>query len=105
MLQKKLTMNLRFIALRFKIYYDKKRSEKIDLKVGEKTFVLKKNIKIIKKSNKLNHVKLELFKILRNIKEINYELKLSTNIKRKHLIFYISFLKSVHPDILETNIS
>ena len=105
MLQKKLTMNLRFIALRFKIYYDKKRFEEIDLKVGGKAFMLRKNMKTTKKNNKLNHVKVEPFKILRNIKRINYKLKLSTNIKKKHSIFHISLLKSAHSNTSETNIS
>ena len=105
MLQKKLAMNLRFIALKSKIYYDKKRSGEIDLKVREKAFVLKRNIKITKKSNKLNHVKPELFKILKNIKEISYELKLSTNMKKKHSIFHISLLKSAYPETSKTNIS
>ena len=105
MLQRELAMDLRFIALKFKIYYDKKRSGEIDFKVREKIFVLRRNMKITKKSNKLNHVKLGFFKILRNIKETNYELKLSTNMKKKHSIFHISFLKSAHSDTPKTNIS
>ena len=105
MLQKKLIKNLRFITLKFKIYYDKKRSEEIDLKMREKIFVLKKNMKITKKNNKLNHVKLKLFKVLRNIKKINYELKLSTNIKKKHSVFHVSLLKSAHSNTSKTNIS
>ena len=105
MLQKKLSKNLKFITLRFKLYYDKKRFEEIELKMREKIFVLRKNMKITKKSNKLNHVKLELFKVLRNIKKINYELKLSTNMKKKHSIFHISLLKSAHSDTSKTNIS
>ena len=105
MLQKELAMNLRFIALRFKVYYDKKRFEEIDFKTGKKTFVLKKNIKITKKSNKLDHIKLGFFKVLRNIKKISYELKLSKNIKKKHSIFHISLLKSAHSNTSKTNIS
>ena len=105
MLQKKLAKNLKFIALKFKVYYDKKRFEEIDLKVRKKTFMLKKNMKITKKNNKLNHVKLKFFKILRNIKNINYELKLSTNIKKKHSVFHISLLKSAHSNTSKTNIS
>ena len=104
-LQKKLAKNLKFITLKFKLYYDKKRSEEIDFKMGGKTFVLRKNIKITKKTNKLNHVKLKFFKVLKNIKEINYKLKLSTNMKKKHSVFHISFLKSAHSDTSKTNIS
>ena len=105
MLQRELAMNLRFIALKFKVYYDKKRFEKIDLKMKEKAFVLRKNMKISKKSNKLNHIKLRPFKILRNIKKISYELKLFTDIKKKHSIFHISLLKSIHSNTSKTNIS
>ena len=105
MLQKELAMDLRFIALKFKIYYDKKRSEEIDFKMGEKIFVLKKNMKITKESNKLNYIKLRPFKVLRNIKETNYELKLSTNMKKKHSVFHVSFLKSAHSNTSKTNIS
>ena len=105
MLQRELAMDLKFIALKFKVYYDKKRFGEIDLKVRGKTFVLRRNMKITKKSNKLDHIKLRSFKILRNIKKINYELKLSINMKRKHSIFHISFLKSAHSNTSKTNIS
>ena len=104
-LQKKLAKNLRFITLRFKLYYDRRRFEEIDLKVRKKVFVLRRNMKITKKSNKLNHVKLELFRVLRNIKKINYKLKLSTNMKKKYSIFHISLLKSAHSNTSKTNIS
>ena len=62
----------------------------------KQAFLLKKNIKITKKSDKLNHVKIKSFEITRNIKKTNYELKLSNNIKFKHSIFHASFLKSAH---------
>ena len=57
-LHKELAMNLRFITQRAKTYYDKKRFEKIDLIMEKKVFLLKKNIKITKESDKLNHVKI-----------------------------------------------
>ena len=56
-LHKKLVMNLKLIAQRAKIYDDKKRFEKIDLEMKKKPFLLKKNIKIAKKSDKLIHLK------------------------------------------------
>jgi len=43
-------------------------------------------------SNKLNHTKLESYKILKIKESINYKLNLSTFI-RIHLIFYICLLK------------
>ena len=48
-LHKKLTMNLQFISLKIKKYYDKNRFEKINLKMRNKVYMLKKNIKTAKK--------------------------------------------------------
>ena len=104
-LHKKLSMNLQFISLRAKRYYDRDRSEEINLKVRDKTYVLRKNMKTAKKNNKLNHVKIEPFKILRNIKNISYEFELSNTMKRKHSIFHVSLLKSAHSETSNTTIS
>ena len=97
-LQKNLTMSLRFLAQRSKIYYDRKRFEEIDFKMKRKAFLLRKNMKIIRKSSKLNHVKIEFFEILRNIKNTNYELKLSESMRLKHSVFYVSLLESADSD-------
>jgi hypothetical protein len=51
-------------------------------------------------SDKLNHKKFKPFKILRNIKEIIYELKLLI-IMRIYFMFYISLLKLASLKILE----
>ena len=57
-------------------------------------YLLTKNLKIRKKSKKLDHVKVESF-FIKAIKEsINYELDLPKNVK-VFLIFYISLLKLV----------
>ncbi len=57
-------------------------------------YLLTKNLKIRKKSKKLNHVKIELF-FIKEVKEsVNYELDLLKNV-RVFLVFYISLLKSV----------
>jgi len=57
-------------------------------------YLLTKNLKIRKKSKKLNHVKIESFFIKEVKKSINYELDLLKNAK-VFLVFYISLLKSV----------
>ena len=67
--------------------------------------MLKKYIKIIKKSDKLNHVKIELFEIIKNIKNTNYEFKLSNNIKLKYSVFHVLFLKSAHLNTSENILS
>jgi hypothetical protein len=55
---------------------------------------------MIRLSDKLNHKKFEPFKVLRDIKEITYELKLLI-IMRIHLIFHISLLKLASLEIPE----
>jgi hypothetical protein len=59
-------------------------------------YLLTKNLKIRKKSKKLNHVKIESF-FIKEVKElVNYELDLSKNAK-VFLVFHISLLKPVDP--------
>jgi len=57
-------------------------------------YLLTKNLKIRKKSKKLNCVKIESFFIKKVKKSVNYELDLFKNVK-VFLVFYISLLKSV----------
>jgi len=56
-------------------------------------YLLRRNIKMKRSSNKLNHTKLESYKILEIKESINYKLDLSTFMKI-HLIFHICLLKS-----------
>lgn len=65
---------------------------KIYFKKKDKVCLLRRNIKIKQKNNKLNYTKLKSFVILKIKKLINYKLNLSALMKI-HLIFYISFLK------------
>ena len=53
-LHKELAMDLQFISLRAKKYYDKGQSGEINLKVGDKAYVLRRNMKTARKSNKLD---------------------------------------------------
>jgi hypothetical protein len=61
-------------------------------------YLLRRNIKIIRPSDKLDLKKIGLFKIKRNIRDISFELKF-LSIIRIYLIFYLSLLKPVYPDI------
>ena len=47
------------------------------LKKRNKIYLLWKNIEMTRPSNKLNHVKIRPFKIIRNIKRTSFKLKLS----------------------------
>ena len=68
------------------------------LKKRNKVYLLQKNIETTRSSNKLNHVKIRPFKIIRNIKNISFELKLSESMQQKHSVFYISLLEPASAD-------
>jgi hypothetical protein len=59
-------------------------------------YLLTKNLKIRKKSKKLNHVKVESFFIKEVKKSVNYELDLPKN-ARVFSVFHISLLESADP--------
>jgi hypothetical protein len=70
--QKQLSRDLEFINMQMKVYYDKKRSEGPDLKKGGKVFLLYRNIKIKRPSQKLDHVCLGPFTINKKLGPVNY---------------------------------
>ena len=74
------------------LYVNKKRDRESTFKRRNKVYLLRWNIKIKRSSNKLNHMKLESFKILEEKKSINYKLNLSTSMKI-HSVFHIFLLK------------
>jgi hypothetical protein len=66
------------------------------LKKKNKVYLLTKNLKIRKKSKKLDHVKIESF-FIKEVKEsVNYELDLLKD-ARVFLVFHISLLESADP--------
>ncbi len=74
------------------LYANKKKDRKSTLKKRNKVYLLRRNIKTKRSSNKLNHMKLESFEILKEKRSINYELNLSA-FMRIPLIFHIFLLK------------
>jgi len=75
------------------LYANKKRDSEFTFKKKDKVYLLRRNIKMKKSSNKLNHTKLESFEILEEKKSINYELNLSASM-RIYSVFHIFLLKS-----------
>ena len=63
------------------------------LKKKDKVYLLQKNIETTRSSNKLNHVKIRSFRIIRNIKEVSFKLELPEGMQWKHSVFHISLLK------------
>ena len=64
------------------------------LKKGDKVYLICRNIKIKRLSNKLNHKKIRLYKIKKVKNLVNYELALPSNMNI-YLVFYISLLELV----------
>ena len=92
-LHKELKQDIKFLSHRSAFYHNKHRSEESMLKKRDKVYLLQKNIEITRSSSKLNHVKIESFRIIRNIKKVSFELKLSEDMQQKHSVFYVSLLE------------
>jgi hypothetical protein len=79
------------------MYYNKSKLERSRFREKNLVYLLRRNIKTIKLSDKLDHKKFGLFKIKRNIKNISYELYLLLTI-RIHPVFHISLLEPADSD-------
>jgi len=62
-------------------YYNLKKSEGLDLKEGDKVWLLYKNFKSRRLSKKLDHVKIGLFKIAEKTSKVMYRLDLPAKMK------------------------
>jgi hypothetical protein len=82
------------------LYANKSRLERSYFREGDLVYLLRRNIKITRPSDKLNLKKIGLFKVKRNIRDISFEFKFLLIIKI-HFIFYILLLKPAYPDIPE----
>jgi hypothetical protein len=80
------------------LYVNKSRLERSRLREENLVYLLRRNIKTIKPSDKLDLKKIGLFKIKRNIRDISFELKLPLIIKI-YFIFHILLLEPAYLDI------
>jgi len=62
-------------------YYNLKKFKGLDLKEGDKVWLLYKNFKLRQLSKKLDYIKIRLFKIAEKISEVIYRLDLPVKIK------------------------
>jgi hypothetical protein len=79
------------------LYANKSRLGKSRFRERNLIYLLRRNIKIIRPSDKLDSKKIDLFKVKRNIRDVSFEFKLSLII-RIYSIFHISLLEPAHPD-------
>src|SRR3954469_9833202 len=75
------------------IYYNRKRSKGLDLKEGDKVFLLTKFLRTKRLSKKLDFKRVRLFRIIKKIANSNYKLLLPNTIKVRSKVFYISLLE------------
>lgn len=95
-----LARDIDFVNLRIKKYYDNHHREGPDLKEGEKVYLLRRNIKTKRPSNKLDYLRLGPFKIEEKLGLVNYRLKLPESMQKLHTVFHISLLEPA-PDNAE----
>jgi hypothetical protein len=91
-LQEQLALDIKFINERSAHYYNQRRSVEPTLKEGDKVYLLRRNIKTKRPSDKLDHKKLGPFKIKKKIGPVNYELELPRTM-RIHPVFHIALLE------------
>ena len=98
-LHKKLQQEIKFLSHHLVFYHNQHHAEALIIKKRNKVFLLLKNIEITRLSNKLDHIKIRLFKIIRNVKEISFELKLSESMQEKYSAFHVLLLKQVSSEV------
>jgi hypothetical protein len=76
-----------------------RRSKRLDLREEKIIYLLKINIKIKRKSDKLDFKKLGSFKIKKELRLVIFKLKLFKEMKI-YLVFYVALLKLVLKKIL-----
>lgn len=100
-LHKHLKNDIDFANLRAATYYNQRHGKGPTLKRGEKVFLLRRNIKTKRPSQKLDHQKIGPFTIEEQTGPVNYRLKLPASMKRIHPVFHTSLLEPA-PDNAET---
>ena len=98
-LHEELQRDIKFLSHHSVFYHNQHCAEALTLKRRNKVYLLQKNIEITRLSNKLNHVKIESFKIIRIIKNTSFKMKLSESMWQKHSVFYILLLEPAPAEV------
>ena len=84
--------DVRFFKEKAKAYYDRKKVEGPTLSRGDRVYLLRRNLKTKRPSEKLSHVRIGPFKIIDKIGEVNFKLELPRTMKQ-HPVFHESLLE------------
>ena len=96
-IHQELQKDLQFLSHRSAIYHNRKRSKGPNISEGDKVYLLRRNFKTNRPSDKLDYTKLGPFLVKERKGDVNYVLDLPQP-KRKHPVFYISLLKKADPE-------
>ena len=91
-LHKNLADDLQFVAEKNAYYYNQGRSQEPTLREGDKVYLIRRNIKTKRPSDKLDHKKLGPFRIKKTMGRLNYQLDLPRTMNI-HPVFHISLLE------------
>jgi hypothetical protein len=101
-LHKILKEELEFVKTRMKRYYDKKRLEGPRFERGDIVYLILRNLRTKRPSQKLDFKKVGPFRIEEKVSSNNYRLSLLATIKLRTNVFHISLLepapKNAKPD-------
>jgi hypothetical protein len=97
-IHKELQTSLQFAAAIQKKYADKLLKEAPNFKVGESVWLLSTNIKTTRPNSSLEFKRLGPFKVLEQIGELNYKLKLPESMQQLHNVFHVSLLEKFYPN-------
>jgi hypothetical protein len=96
-LHEQLRKELHFTQERMSKYANQKRLKGPTFREGSRVFLLRRNIKTRRPSDKLDHKKLGPFRVKKVISDVNYELDLPNTMKI-HPIFHVSMLEPAPPN-------
>jgi len=85
--------HIKEVQVRYKEFVDVKRKESPIFQIGDKVWLLRRNIKTFRPYDKVDYCKIEPFHIKKQINTIAYQLILPTSMKI-HPIFHISLLET-----------
>jgi len=97
-LYKNLYKTVKLVQEQIRKYYNLKKFKGLDLKEGDKVWLLHKNFKLRWLSKKLDYIKIGLFKIAVKISEVIYRLNLLVKMKI-YPVQYIIMLELAHKDL------
>jgi hypothetical protein len=97
-LHKQLSNDIDFICQKTQEYYNQRRKDAPHFKEGDSVYILRRNIKTKRPSDKLDHTKIGPFRISQKLSDTNYRIQLPAKV-RIHPVFHISLLEPAPSNI------